>query len=176
MPKALDTLSNLREAIGERLVGDKDNNQLTNRFNGVTVSHGKRYATLTNVPTRLQLSVSHQGEALEGAEVQLYFTEQAYEDSLAAQHDFKHLKPTYGYVSSDPALRDPEASFTYFVEEYFLQTTDKDGAVTFHNLEPRNYWFRITKDTLSNEGTIVRTREALPRDANVTTSMTVGVR
>ncbi len=128
---------------------------------------------LTNTPTKLRLSVFHEGQAVEGAQVQLYFTEQAYQDSLAAQQDFEQLRPTYGYQSDDPDLFDPEGSFVYFVEDYFLQTTDESGEVYFDNLEPRNYWFRITKDTLSNEGTVIRTREALPRNADITTQQEV---
>ena len=131
------------------------------------------FATMTNTPTRLQLSVSHQGQPVEGATVQLYFTEQAYQDSLAAQEDFDHLRPTYGYPRAEDS--DPEGSFTYYAEEHFLQTTDEAGEVFFDNLEPRNYWFRITKDTLSNEGTTVRTLRALPRDTEVNTVMTVGI-
>jgi hypothetical protein len=172
----LDTLSNLREAIGERSVGSKDNNQLINRFNGVTVSNGKAYATLTNTPTRLQLSVSHQGQPVEGATVQLYFTEQTYQDSLAAQEDFERLRPTYGYPTDDPTTSDNIPSFINHVDENFFQTTNEAGEVFFDNLEPRNYWFRVTKDTLSNEGTVVRTREALPRDADISNIMTVGIR
>ncbi|MGB3851253.1 MAG: hypothetical protein WA958_14885 [Tunicatimonas sp.] len=172
----LDTLSNLREAIGERSVGSKDNNQLINRFNGVTVSNGKAYATLTNTPTRLQLSVSHQGQPVEGAAVQLYFTEQTYQDSLAAQEDFDHLRPTYGYFVDEEGTTGEERYFVNQNKERFLQTTNEAGEVYFDNLEPRNYWFRITKDTLSNEGTVVRTREALPRDADISNIMTVGIR
>ncbi len=170
----LDTLSNLREAR-EQQPGDRDENQLINSFNGVSVTDGKGYATLTNTPTSLQLSVSHLGQPVEGATVQLYFTEQTYQDSLAAQEDFEHLRPTYGYPTDDPTTSDNVSSFINRVDETFLQTTDEEGIVFFDNLEPRNYWFRITKDTLSNEESVIRTKEALPRDANTSTVMTVGI-
>ena len=172
----LDTLSNLREATGERSVGDKDDNQLINRFNGTSVITGKAYATLTNTPTKLRLSVFHEGQAVEGAQVQLYFTEQAYQDSLVAQKDFEQLRPTYGYPTDDPNTSDNIPSFINHVDENFLQTTNESGEVYFDNLEPRNYWFRITKDTLSNEGTVIRTREALPRNADITTQQEVSIK
>jgi hypothetical protein len=170
-----DTLSNLR---GVSKYGQSpEHNEIVIagwKSNGFQNYH-RIYATLTNSPTRLQLSVSHQGQPVEGATVQLYFTEQTYQDSLAAQEDFEHLRPTYGHQSDDPDLPDPIGSFIYRVEDNFLQTTNEAGEVFFDNLEPRNYWFRITKDTLSNEGTVVRTREALPRDADISNIMTVGI-
>ena len=131
------------------------------------------FATLTNTPTKLRLLVYREGRPVEDAQVQLYFTEQAYQDSLAAQEDFELLKPTYGYPRAEAS--DPEGSFIYHNKDYFLQTTNEAGEVYFDNLEPRNYWFRITKDTLSNEGMIVRTREALPRNAETTTQMEIGI-
>ena len=169
-----DTLSNLREARAEQRVS-RDNNQLINSFNGVSVTDGKAYATLTILPTSLQLSVSHLGEPVEGAQVQLYFTEQTYQDSLVAQKDFDHLRPTYGYYVDDPSVSDEEDYFVWINEDNFLRTTDEEGVVIFDNLEPRNYWFRITKDTLSNEETTVRTLRALPRDAEINNIMAVGI-
>ncbi len=169
-----DTLSNLRGV--SKYGGSPEHNEIViveqsskgyNNYNGV-------FATLTNIPTKLSLSVSHLGEPIEGATVQLYFTEQTYRDSLAAQEDFEHLRPTYGYPRAEAS--DPEGSFTYYAKEHFLQTTDKEGEVFFDNLEPRNYWFRITKDTLSNEGTTIRTLRALPQDADINNIMTVGIR
>ena len=170
----LDTLSNLREARKQQ-PGDRDENQLINSFNGVSVTDGKEYATLTTIPTRLQLSVSHQGQPVAGAKVQLYFTEQTYQDSLVAQEDFERLRPTYGYFVDEEGTTGEERYFVDQNKEHFLQTTNEAGEVYFDNLEPRNYWFRITKDTLSNENTTVRTLRALPRDAEINTIMPVGI-
>ena len=170
-----DTLSNLREARSKKS-RSQDSNQLVNHFNGVSVTHGKEYTALTNTPTKLSLSVSHRGQPVAGAQVQLYFTEQAYQDSLMAQEDFEQLRPTYGYFVDEEGTSGEEEYFVSEVKDSFLQTTDETGEVYFDNLEPRNYWFRITKDTLSNQGTTVRTLRALPRDAEITTTMTVGIR
>ena len=169
-----DTLSNLRGI--SRYGRWPEHNEIVFAEQGSTgfSNFHKVFATMTNAPTRLQLSVSHQGQPVEGATVQLYFTEQTYQDSLAAQEDFDHLRPTYGYPRAEAS--DPEGSFTYYAEEHFLQTTNEAGEVFFDNLEPRSYWFRITKDTLSNEGTTIRTLRALPRDAEVNTIMPVGIR
>lgn len=164
-----DTLSNQRE-----VVQDTEGNEITIGNPPSPGNHQSVIATLTNTPTKLRLSVSHLGQPMAGAQVQLYFTEQTYQDSLVAQEDFDHLRPTYGYPRAEAS--DPEGSFTYYAEEHFLQTTDEAGEVYFENLEPRNYWFRITKDTLSNENTTVRTLRALPRDADITTDMTVGIK
>ena len=168
-----DTLSNLRGI--SRYGRWPEHNEIVFAEQGSTgfSNFHRVFATMTNSPTRLQLSVSHQGQPVAGATVQLYFTEQTYQDSLAAQEDFDHLRPTYGYPRAEAS--DPEGSFTYYAEEHFLQTTNEAGEVFFDNLEPRSYWFRITKDTLSNEGTTIRTLRALPRDAEVNTSMTVGI-
>ena len=171
-----DTLSNLR---GVTSLNENSGIQHNEIIIGMDDPRGHTrdgsFATLTNTPTRLQLSVSHQGQPVEGATVQLYFTEQTYQDSLAAQEDFDHLRPTYGYFVDDPSVSDEKEYLTYIVQDNFLQTTNEAGEVFFNNLEPRNYWFRITKDTLSNENTTIRTLGTLPRDADITTSMTVGI-
>ena len=57
----------------------------------------------------------------------------------------------------------------------FFRLQMKQAKYFFDNLEPRNYWFRIIKDTLSNESTTVRTLRALPRDAEINTIMAVGI-
>ena len=171
-----DTLSNLRGV--SRYGRWPEHNEIVFAEQGSTgfSNFHRVFATMTNSPTRLQLSVSHQGQPVEGAKVQLYFTEQTYQDSLAAQEDFDHLRPTHGYFVDEEGTTGEERYFVNQNKEHFLQTTDKEGVVTFDNLEPRNYWFRITKDTLSNENTTVRTLRALPRDADITTSMTVGIK
>ena len=165
-----DTLSNARGVSDVSIVG---HNEIlitgTNKYQ----NYSGVYATLTNTPTKLRLLVYREGRPVEDAQVQLYFTEQAYQDSLAAQEDFEALKPTYGYPRAEAS--DPEGSFIYHNKDYFLQTTNEAGEVYFDNLEPRNYWFRISKDTLSNEGAIIRTREALPRNTETTTQMEVGI-
>ena len=170
-----DTLSNLRGV--SKYGGSPEHNEIViveqsskgyDNYNGV-------FATLTNIPTKLSLSVSHLGQPIEGAAVQLYFTEQTYQDSLAAQEDFEHLRPTYGHFVDGEGTTGEERYFVNQNKEHFLQTTDEAGEVYFDNLEPRNYWFRITKDTLSNENTTVRTLRALPRDAEINNIMTVGI-
>ena len=170
-----DTLSNLRGV--NRYGGSPEHNEIVIAPQGVDQyeNYSEVFATLTNTPTKLRLLIYHEGQPVEGAQVQLYFTEQAYQDSLAAQEDFKALKPTYGYPTDDPTTSDNISSFIRRVKDNFLQTTNETGEVYFDNLEPRNYWFRITKDTLSNEGVIVRTREALPRDAEIITQMEIGI-
>ena len=170
-----DTLSNLRGVSRYGQSPEHNEIVIVGRKSDEYENYHAVYATLTNAPTRLQLSVSHQGQPVEEAIVQLYFTEKTYQDSLAAQEDFEHLRPTYGYFVDDPSVSDEKEYLTYITQDNFLQTTDKEGVVIFDNLEPRNYWFRITKDTLSNESTTTRTLRALPRDADITTSMTVGV-
>ena len=166
-----DTLSNQRE-----VVQDTEGNEITIGNPPSPGNHQSVIATLTNTPTKLRLSVSHLGRPVAGAEVQLYFTEQTYQDSLAAQEDFEHLRPTYGYFVDDPSVSDEKEYLTYIVQDNFLQTTDEAGEVYFDNLEPHNYWFRIIKDTLSNENTTVRTLRALPRDADITTDMKIGIK
>lgn len=168
-----DTLSNLREVRAVGLVGGVEVNEVVNERRESSTKHGWGYATLTNTPTKLRLLVYHNSQPIEGAQVQLYFTEQAYQDSLVAQEDSIYLRPTYGYRRIGAS--DSEKAFINRVKDNFLQITNEAGEVYFDNLEPRNYWFRIIKDTLSNEGNIIRTREALPRDAEVTTQMEVGV-
>lgn len=170
-----DTLSNRRGVTNtNEYSGVSHNEIILDPSDERNPNNHEVVATLTNTPTRLQLSVSYQGKPIEGAEVQLYFTEQAYRDSLVAQEDFDRLRPTYGYPTNNPNTSDNIPSFINHVDENFLQTTNKEGVVIFDNLEPRSYWFRITKDTLSNEGMIVRTREALPRN-DITTQMEVGI-
>ena len=172
-----DTLSNLRGVTSiNKNSGIQHNEIIIGMDDPRGHTRSGSFATLTNTPTKLRLAVSHLGQPVEGAEVQLYFTQQAYLDSLAAQEDFEQLRPTYGYPTDDPSTSDNIPSFINHVDENFLRTTNEAGEVLFDNLEPRNYWFRITKDTLSNQGTTVRTLRALPRDAEITTTMTVGIR
>ena len=170
-----DTLSNLRKVNAngsniehnEIVIGDPPHN---------SGNYQKIEAVLTNTPTELRLSIFHEGQAVEDAQVQLYFTEQAYGDSLAAQQDFEQLRPTYGYFVDEEGTTGEERYFIDQNKDTFLQTTNESGEAYFDNLEPRNYWFRITKDTLSNEGTVIRTREALPRDADITTQQEVSIK
>lgn len=172
-----DTLSNYRQVIthykedpvrANEIVIPEQGSSSHRNYDGV-------YTTMTNTPARLQLSISHLGQPVEGASVQLYFTEQTYLDNLPAQEDLEQLKPTYGYAPTDTSTSDNIPSFINHVDENFLQTTDKEGIVVFDNLEPRNYWFRISKDTLSNESGIVSTLRPLPRNAETTVNMTVGI-
>ena len=172
-----DTLSNIRGVTNINKNTGREHNEviIPQRTDPSSGKYHSVYATLTNTPTRLQLTVSHLGQPVEGATVQLYFTEQTYQDSLAAQKDFEQLRPTYGYFIDEEGTAGEEEHFVSKIKDTFSQTTDEEGVVIFDNLEPRNYWFRITKDTLSNAEAIIRTQKALPRDANVTTVMTVGI-
>ena len=168
-----DTLSNDRGVSSNP--ASIAHNEIVFKGTGRSYNNYDVFATLTNTPTKLRLLVYHEGQPVEGAQVQLYFTEQAYQDSLAAQEDFEQLRPTYGYYVDDPSVSDEKEYLIWINEDNFLQTTNKAGEVYFDNLEPRNYWFQITKDTLSNEGMIMRTREALPREAEITTQMEVSI-
>jgi hypothetical protein len=171
-----DTLSNLRKINSNSADIEHDQIVITERGSNLSANYAYVVATLTNTPTKLRLSVFHKGQAVEGATVQLYFTEQTYQDSLAAQEDFERLRPTYGYFVDEEGTTGEERYFVDQNKEHFLQTTNEAGEVYFDNLEPRNYWFRITKDTLSNEGTTIRTLRALPRDAEIITQMEVGIK
>ena len=124
---------------------------------------------LTTPPSKLQLSILHNGAAVEGAGVQLYFSQEAYENDFQAHQDFDQLLETYGYP-------EPGTDFIRGCEEMtFRQTSDSEGVVYFPDLEAKKYWFRITKGELSNEGGTIQLEEPLSEDPNITRSITVGI-
>ena len=60
--------------------------------------------------------------------------------------------------------------------ESFTMTTDEEGIAYFDNLEPRQYWFTVEKGELSNAATTITTGKALSENADITTSLTVGIK
>jgi len=133
--------------------------QSQNASNGYSVTC---FPSLSLTPTRLEIQVLNNTIGVEDAEVQLYFSEEAHVNNLTAQEDADQLTDSYTHF--------PPAD-----ENIFKQATDKDGYVLFDNLEPKQYWFRITKDGLTNDAGTINLNEALPDDMNITTSITVGI-
>ena len=127
---------------------------------------------MTTPPSKLQLTVMHNGQAVEGAQVQLYFSQEAYETDLQAHQDFDELLETYGFPEETGNFG---SQTTKCLKETFSQTTDAEGVVYFPDLEAKKYWFRISSGELTNEGGTIQLEELLSEDPNITRSITVGI-
>lgn len=115
-----------------------------------TKSEGVRTGTIiiSSTPTKLRFQVFDAGQKVERASIDLYTTESA-----------------YLYKGSNVVN----------VLNIGDGLTDVNGEVEFSRLEPRQYWFRITKGTKNNSATTFKTSTALPDDANITNVIQVGI-
>ncbi|GAL86829.1 hypothetical protein MYP_4059 [Sporocytophaga myxococcoides] len=115
---------------------------------------------LSNTPTRLQLNIKNNGNAVDGAIVQLFYTKDDYDSDTNPLYSNSFSWQTYfGLGASD-----------------FADTTGADGTAYFDNLEPREYWFKVTKGKLNNSSTTIKTLKPLPDDPNVTTLLDIGIK
>lgn len=134
------------------------------------------FATLTPNPTQLQIKVYHNGQPVNGARVDLYFSEEAYNQDFRAWQEIEELKKSYGTFTEEEIEYYKSSSRTVpCLLKNFTALTDAAGEVYFDNLEPRQYWFRIEKEGLSNEGGTFKLDEALSDNPDITTSITVGI-
>lgn len=129
---------------------------------------------LTPPASKLQLTVYHNGEVVPNAEVTLYFSEEAYQTGMSAAYDIDELKDTYGIFTMEGSYG--LSNYTHrCLTESLIMTTDEEGIAYFDNLEPRQYWFTVEKDELSNATATITTGKALSESSDVTTSLTVGI-
>jgi hypothetical protein len=130
---------------------------LTNTSSGMNGKDKKGNGSLTlylsSTPTKLRLVVYHTGDPVEGASVQLYKTADDYN------------------TQTTDRLPDPETG-VYLPDVVY---TDANGEVYFEDLEPRQYWFRITKGPLSNSDGTIHTDGVLTDDENITNQKSVGI-
>lgn len=117
-------------------------------------------AHLSTTPTRLNLNIKNNGNAVNGAIVQLFYSKYDYDNDIKPLH-----------------------SDSYSLQNYFIpnpgdfaDTTGEDGTAYFNNLEPREYWFKVTMGKLNNSSTSIKTLKPLPDDPNVTTLLDVGIK
>jgi hypothetical protein len=115
---------------------------------------------LSTTPTRLHLNIKNNGNAVNGAVVQLFYSRNDYDNNIKPLH-----------------------SDSFSLQKYFLpnpgdfaDTTGVDGTAYFNNLEPREYWFKVTMGKLNNSSTSLKTLKPLPDDPNVTTLLDVGIK
>ncbi len=120
-------------------------------------------ARLSTTPTRLQLNIKNNGIAVEGAIVQLFYTQDDYN---------KGTKPLYSITWN----KYTERNYYGANDGIFADTTDKEGIAYFNNLEPRDYWFKVTKGNLNNSLTTIKTLKSLPDDPNITTLLDIGIK
>jgi hypothetical protein len=137
---------------------------ITNSYNNHFLSwnpdvEGRTFCFLSTTPTRLQLSVTDASlQPIEGATVQLYISEQDFLDDIPAQERTSEWSSVYNGSFYDP---------------YFLSSTDAAGEALFDNLDPRQFWFKVTKGSLTNASGVIKTTNALPDNADVTTVLSV---
>ncbi len=120
-------------------------------------------AELSTTPTKLQLNIKNNGNAVSGAIVQLFYTKDDFD---------KDIIPTY----SSTWLKYTQRNYNFEYGSSFIDTTKNDGIAYFSNLEPREYLFKVTKGKLSNSSTTIKTLKPLPDDPNVTTVLDVGIK
>jgi hypothetical protein len=127
---------------------------------------------LSTTPTKLRVTVRDQGVVVQGAAVQLYFSESDYTNGITAQSNRSEVAPSYGsdYISiANPTVGSLDLT------KFFSALTDSNGEVYFDNLEPRQYWIKVTKGSKSNSSGTIKTTSALPDNPDITTDMTIGI-
>lgn len=133
------------------------------------------YGIAAKTPTKLAFQVYHQGEVVEGAQVQLYFSEDDYLNEVPAQENKEELLPSYGYWKPEMEAYEYTLDYLESLKNTFSGTTDADGYVLLENLEPRTYWFRITNGELSNAAGQINLSSPLPDNADITTQLDIGL-
>jgi hypothetical protein len=130
------------------------------------------HVVLSTTPTKLRINVVDQGSKVEGAAVQLYFSESDFNNGITAQSNRSEVAPSYGsdYISNaNPTVG------TLDLTKFFSALTDANGEVYFDNLEPRQYWIKVTKGNKSNSSGTIKTFSALPDNPDITTTLTIGI-
>ncbi len=128
-------------------------------------------AVLTPSKTKLQLTVFNNGVPVEDATVKLFWSEQDYlSNTPPSDQNALLYQSVYGLVSYK-TLYDKYYSP---IDPPLYGETDKDGIVLFDNLEPRQYWFRIVKNSLTNNSTTFNTNGKL-KGSEITNALSVGV-
>lgn len=126
---------------------------------------------LTPPPAQLQLNVMHAGEPVDGANVTLYFSKEAYDLDLPATRDWEQLLASHG--SFRPEQEDQSTASC--LKHTFVNKTDASGNVLFDNLEPRQYWFRVEKNGMTNSAGTITTDKELSTNIDLITTLTVGI-
>jgi hypothetical protein len=103
--------------------------------------------TISTTPTKLRLQVFDAGVKANNYNVYFYTTEAGYLSGLS------------GVLGGTVAVA----------------TTDVNGEVELKDLEPRQYWFRVS-GIKNNSTTTFKTPQALPDDANITTIVQVAIK
>jgi len=119
---------------------------------------------IARTATKLQLNIISSGAPIEDAAVQLYLSEADYLAGIRPEENVEELGVSYQHVR-----------FSDRVTGFFKATSDQNGEAYFDYLEPRDYWFRVTKGDLSNESEKITITEPLPDNPDITTSITVGI-
>lgn len=161
----LGELNNMREYLLTQESGDS---YFEYRYKTQRRENSPGYVTyegetlLSRTPARLQITVVDNSlNPVENAAVQLYFSEDDFENDVPAYLNEKELEISY------------EISHLAILPEVFSGVTDSEGVIVFDFLEPRHYWFKITRHEMTNNNTTFKTTEPLPDNWNVTNSMTV---
>ena len=159
-----DTLNNLRFGDIEFVLNDLKSR--SDKTESTVIS-----MRLSNTPTKLQINVTNNGIPVDSAVVQLYTSQDFMVNEMKPQENLLLMTGNvYGRW---------EEVTEWFINDslkpIFCQTTDKDGVAWFDNLEPRAYWFTVSKGPMNNSSGIVTTDGPLPDDPDLTTNMTINI-
>lgn len=138
-------------------------------FNDASDHRSVKNISLTVAPAALQINVLHNGQPVVDALVQLYFSQEAYEQEVPAQADSEQVKSTYGYSKEYPE------SYIDDLSMFFLAHTTQQGEAYFPNLEPKRYWFKVTKNGMSNSSGTISIEQPLNNATYATRVITVGI-
>ncbi len=124
--------------------------------------------SLTPNPVKLKVSVNVGGNPVSGAAITLY-------GSLS---DYQNNIPLYSSGTAT-STRDFYTGFVYGVgvdlKTIYTDTTDATGSYTFSELEPKQYWVKVTSGNLNNAAGVINTVGALPDDLNATTTLSIQI-
>lgn len=121
------------------------------------------HAALSTTPVKLQLNLRKNGTPVTRVHVQLYYSLEDYN---------KDILPMDRPGSPNEMERTYNAKYNSVVNEI----ADANGTVIFNDLEPRQYWFKVT-DFSNNllSTTEISTESPLLDDPNVTTVRDIGI-
>ena len=124
---------------------------------------------LSTTPTRLHLKIVNSSGPVSDAEVQLYLS---VDDLLAdkkPQEDCLFTDEVYGMLDELDCLQRREK-----LHDIFTSRTNQEGIATFHNLEPRKYWFKISGPGFTSQSDN-NTGSSLADNPDLTTQILISV-
>lgn len=130
---------------------------------------------LSTTPVRLQLNIKHNGLPVQGATVKLYYSYQDYLNNVNPKDRPTHQVNGFNYVNEFWTTFEGDNTGASLSQDLFTKVTAIDGIAVFEQLEPRQYWIKVSNGTYTNSAGTIKTPNKLSNDPNVTTVLDIGI-